>query len=243
MNKTVLVTGASGGIGGEICRIFAENGFDVIMQYFKNKSAAFALKDELEKRFAVSVFPVCADLSKSADCEGLARQALALRAGIDVLVNNAGVSLRGIFQLVEEAQAKRLFAVNAESAMHLCRLLLPQMINRKEGKIVNISSMWGVSGGSCEVDYSASKAALIGFTKALSKEVGPSGINVNCVAPGFIETEMNACFDEETKQQIALESSLEKNGTPRDVAELVFFLASEKADFITGQTVSVDGGR
>lgn len=243
MSKTVLVTGASGGIGSEICRIFAENGFDVIMQYFKNKKAAFALKDELEARFGANALPLCADLAKDGECEKLSKEALALRSGIDVLVNNAGVSLRGVFQLVEKADAKRLFAVNTESAIQLCRLLLPQMINRKEGKIVNVSSMWGVSGGSCEVDYSASKAALIGFTKALSKEVGPSGINVNCVAPGFIETEMNSCFDEETKRELALESSLQKNGTPRDVAELVFFLASEKAAFITGQTVSVDGGR
>ncbi len=117
------------------------------------------------------------------------------------------------------------------------------MIARKKGKIVNISSMWGVSGGSCEVDYSASKAALIGFTKALSKEVGPSKINVNCVAPGFIETKMNDCFDEETKREIAEDCSLCKNGTPRDVAELVFFLSCEKSDFITGQTICVDGGR
>mgnify|MGYP002516055716 FL=1 len=243
MKKTVLVTGASGGIGSEICRIFAENGFDVIMQYRKNEKAAFALKEELEARFGAEVFPLCADLSKGGECEKLSKQALALRSKIDVLVNNAGVSIRNVFQLVEEADAKRLFAVNIESAMRLCQLILPQMIRRKSGKIVNVSSMWGVSGGSCEVHYSASKAAMIGFTKALSKEVGPSKINVNCVAPGFIETEMNACFDEETKREIALESSLQKNGTPRDVAELVFFLSSEKAAFITGQTIGIDGGR
>ncbi len=243
MKKTVLVTGASGGIGSGICRVFAENGYDVIMQYRKNEKAAFALKDELETRFGVEVFPLCADLSKDGECEKLSKEALALRSKIDVLVNNAGVSIRNVFQLVEEADAKRLFAVNIESAMRLCQLILPQMIRRKSGKIVNISSMWGVSGGSCEVHYSASKAAMIGFTKALSKEVGPSKINVNCVAPGFIETEMNACFDEKTKREIALESSLQKNGTPRDVAELVFFLSSEKAAFITGQTIGIDGGR
>lgn len=243
MSKTVLVTGASGGIGSEICRIFAENGYDVIIQYQKNEAQALALKKELEERFSVCALTVCADLSKDGECEQLSKKALSFRPEIDVLVNNAGVSIRNVFQLVEVQDAKRLFAVNTESAMRLCQLILPQMIRRKKGKIINVSSMWGVVGGSCEVHYSASKAALIGFTKALSKEVGPSGINVNCVAPGFIETKMTACFDEETKREIALESSLEKNGTPRDVAELVLFLGSEKADFITGQTVSVDGGR
>lgn len=243
MKKTVLITGASGGIGSEICRIFAENGFDVIAQYNNNKTEAEKLKSELEKRFSVSVLLLCADLSKSEETALLAERALSDGRKIDVLVNNAGVSLRGLFQLVSEEDAKRLLSINLESAMSLTRKILPSMIARKKGKIVNVSSMWGVTGGSLEVDYSASKAALIGFSKALSKEVGPSGINVNCVAPGFIETKMNDCFDEETKREIAECCSLCKNGTPRDVAELVFFLSSEKADFITGQTISVDGGR
>ena len=243
MKKTALITGASGGIGSEICRIFAENGFDIIAQYNKNESEAALLKKELEERFSVSFFPLCADLSKGEEAVSLSERALAVSKNIDVLVNNAGVSLRGLFQLIDERDAKKLLSINLESAMTITRKILPSMIVRKEGKIVNVSSMWGVTGGSCEVDYSASKAALIGFTKALSKEVGPSGINVNCVAPGFIETKMNACFDEETKREIAEEASLCKNGTPRDVAELVFFLSSQKANFITGQTISVDGGR
>lgn len=243
MKKTALITGASGGIGTELCRIFAENGFDVIAQYNNGEEEIFAIKNKIQKSFGVSVFPVRADLSKNDGAELLAKSAFSVSKSIDVLVNNAGVSLRGIFQLVGEEEAKKLFSVNLESALNLTRKILPSMIARKKGKIVNISSMWGVSGGSCEVDYSASKAALIGFTKALSKEVGPSKINVNCVAPGFIETKMNDCFDEETKREIAEDCSLCKNGTPRDVAELVFFLSCEKSDFITGQTICVDGGR
>ena len=243
MKKTVLITGASGGIGSELCRIFAENGFDIIAQYNSGESEILNLKKELEKNFQVSFFALRADLSKGESVDILAQDALSISKNIDVLVNNAGVSLRGIFQLVSEEEAKKVLSVNLESAMNLSRKILPSMIARKKGKIVNISSMWGVVGGSCEVDYSASKAALIGFTKALSKEVGPSGINVNCVAPGFIETKMNDCFDEETKREIAEDCSLCKNGTARDVAELVFFLSDEKSNFITGQTISVDGGR
>lgn len=243
MKKTVLITGASGGIGSEICRIFAKNGFDVLAQYNNGKEEIEKLKKEVEKMFGVSFVPLKADLSKKEDCLNFCETALSVSKNIDVLVNNAGISLRGLFQLVDETEAKKLLSVNLESAMTITRKIIPSMISKKSGKIVNVSSMWGIYGGSCEVDYSASKAALIGFSKALSREVGPSGINVNCVAPGFIETKMNSCFDEETKREIAEDCSLCKNGTPSDVAELVFFLASEKAAFITGQTISVDGGR
>lgn len=243
MKKTVLVTGASGGIGSEICRIFAENGFDVAAQYNSGEKEIGLLKKELEERFGCSFLKIKADLSSPNGAEKAAEAALSAFKKIDVLVNNAGVSLQGVFQLVSEEDAKKVFSVNCESAMRLTQLILPEMIAQKHGKIVNISSMWGVEGGSCEVHYSASKAAIIGFTKALSKEVGPSGINVNCVAPGFIETKMTAVFGDEVKNEIAQEAALCRNGTPRDIAEPVFFLSSEKASFITGQVLVVDGGR
>lgn len=243
MKKCVLVTGASGGIGSEICRVFAENGFDVAAQYYNGENEILSLKKELEERFGCVVLPVRADLSSSEGARQTAEKVFAFFKNVDVLVNNAGVSLREIFQLVSEEEAKKVFSVNCESAMRLTQLVLPSMIKRKEGKIVNISSMWGVEGGSCEVHYSASKAALIGFTKALAKEVGPSGINVNCVAPGFVETRMTACYGEDVRREIAAEAALCRNGTPRDIAEPVFFLASEKGSFITGQVLVADGGR
>lgn len=162
--------------------------------------------------------------------------------GIDVLVNNAGLSLSGLFTDITPEQEKRIWEVNVLGTMNCSRYAIPYMLNGKYGKIINISSMWGQIGASCEVHYSAAKAAVIGFTKALAKELGPSGINVNCIAPGFIDTKMNELYGEDVFQEFKEETPLGRLGRPEDIAGAISFLASESADFITGQVIGINGG-
>ena len=161
---------------------------------------------------------------------------------VEVLVNNAGIAQQALFTDVSEAEWDRMFAVNVKGMFHCTQGVLGNMISQKRGKIVNISSMWGQIGASCEVSYSAAKAAVIGLTKALAKEMGPSGIQVNCVAPGVIDTEMNAALDASTRAMLAEETPLGVLGTAEDVARAIVFLASPQADFITGQVLGVNGG-
>lgn len=238
MNKTVLITGASGGIGQALCRHFAKAGYDIILHYFSGEERAMLLKAELEKQYGARVTAVKADLRSSEDIKALAQKA----GQADVLINNAGRAYFSLFQLADESKVKELFDINLMSAMALTKEILPSMINKHCGRIINISSMWGISGASCEVHYSASKAAITGFTKALAKEVGPSGITVNCIAPGFIDTEMNSCLDEESVKEIVEATPMGRKGTGDDVAALALFLAGDEAEFITGQVISVDGG-
>ena len=236
MQRRVLVTGASGGIGRALCRAFLAAGDRVFGQYCSDAQAIEALQSELGDRFV----PLQADFSVPAQVEALA-EAL-LPEGVDVLVNNAGVALFGLFQDVSPADADRLLQINLQSTLLLTQRLLGPMLNRKRGRVLNLSSMWGSVGASCEVHYSTSKAALHGFTKALAKEVGPSGITVNCIAPGFIDTPMNARLSAADRQAILDETPLCRAGTPRDIAAAAVFLASEDAAFITGQVLGVDGG-
>ena len=159
-----------------------------------------------------------------------------------MLINNAGVAYLTLFQMADDNKVRELFDINLMSAMNLTKEILPSMIRNQSGRIINISSMWGIAGASCEVHYSASKSALIGFTKALAKEVGPSGITVNCIAPGYIDTEMNSSIDGESVAEIVEATPMGRKGRPEDVSALAIFLAGENADFITGQVISVDGG-
>ena len=236
MPRTVLITGASGGIGCALCKAFLTLGDCVIAQYRSNAAPLTVLQTQFGDR--LSVFQ--ADFRHPADVEALAD--FADRRSVDVLINNAGTTKLALFQTVPPDEAAALFAVNVESAMRLTQRVLPHMLRQAYGRIINISSMWGTVGASCEVHYSAAKSALVGFTKALAKEVGPSGITVNCIAPGFIDTPMNAALDAAARQTIIDETPRSRAGTPRDVAPLAVFLAGDDADFITGQVIGVDGG-
>ncbi|MDD6011851.1 MAG: SDR family oxidoreductase [Oscillospiraceae bacterium] len=242
MKKTVLITGACGGIGQALCREFAAEGWDIAMQYCTSTEKGEALCAELAKQYAVRVALYRADLSSPEDISSLAQRVQADFGAIGALINNAGLAYQTLFQLADEEKVSRLMAVNLTGAVELTRKLLPTMISAHEGRIINISSMWGISGASCEVDYSLSKSALIGFTKALAKEVGPSGITVNCIAPGFIDTKMNAALSEDSVREIVEATPMGRKGTGEDVAALAAFLAGERAGFITGQVISVDGG-
>ena len=236
MPKTVLITGASRGIGAACAELFAENGYNVIINYASSSEKAEALAAK------TGGTAIRCDVSDPASVEKMVSDIIDKYGKIDVLVNNAGISVTGVFDLVSDEDAKRIFDVNVFGTLNCTKKVIPYMLKRKYGKIINISSMWGQTGGSCEVHYSATKAAIIGFTKALAKEVGASGINVNCVAPGMIMTDMTACYTDEEVEEIKEEIPLGRCGDPRDIAETVLFLASEKASFITGQVIGVNGG-
>lgn len=238
--KVVVITGSSRGIGKATAIEFAKNGYSVVVNYNKSKQAAEKVVSEI-RNSGQDALPFKADVSDFKEANNLINFATKEFGKIDVLVNNAGISLQKIFQDVTESEWENLFRVNVWSVFNCCAAVANHMISRKKGKIVNVSSIWGISGASMEAHYSASKAAIIGFTKSLAKELGPSGIHVNCVAPGVIDTEMNN-FDEKIMEELKNEIPLKKIGSARNIAETILFLASEKSDFITGQTISPNGG-
>lgn len=241
MPQTVLITGASRGIGAACACRFATAGYNVMIHYHQNKTAAQAVLQKIQKSGGhAAIF--AADLADAKQAEALVSATEELFGGADAVVNNAGIALFKMFCDTTGEDWNRIFSVNLAGAVNVTRAALPYMIHQKKGRIVNLSSIWGITGASCEVAYSASKAAVIGFTKALAKELGPSGILVNCVAPGVIDTDMNAALDAEAIKALKEETPLEKIGRPEDIAETVFFLAGEANQFITGQVISPNGG-
>ena len=236
-----LVTGASRGIGAATARLLAERGFTVILNYNKSGEKAIALAEELNAA-GHTAFAVCADVSDPVQVQKMVDSVLEKFCQLDILVCNAGISKTGLLNDLTNEEWRSLFAVNVDGMFHCCKAVLPHFIQRKTGKIITVSSMWGQVGASCEVAYSATKAAVIGFTKALAQEVGPSGITVNCVAPGVIATDMNKEFSEEDLAALIDETPLCRLGTAKDVAQSIAFLASPEADFITGQVLAPNGG-
>lgn len=240
-SKTVLITGASRGIGAETARLFAQRGYAVGINYCRSQDRAEALAREL-RDLGAPVGLYQADVSDRAQVDRMMTDFLRDFGTLDVLVCNAGLARQELFTDVTQDQWRQMLGVNLDGVFHCCQAALPDMIRRKTGRIVTLSSMWGQVGASCEVAYSAAKAGVIGLTKALAKEVGPSGITVNCVAPGVIETEMNGLLTQETKDALAEETPLERMGQPREVAETIWFLASEAGSFFTGQVLAPNGG-
>lgn len=234
--KNVLITGGTRGIGKALVKTFSVAGYRVILNYIKSDDLAYQLKDEY------NAVLLKYDITNEADVNKMCDFIISEYGGIDVLINNAGVSLIKMLQDTESEDYDFIFNTNMKSVYMLTKKTVPYMINKKYGKIINISSMWGIRGASCETVYSASKAAIIGFTKALSKELGPSNINVNCIAPGVILTDMNKGLDKETLDGLKEETPLERLGTPSDIAKTALFLASDDSSFITGQVICVDGG-
>ncbi|MBQ7595080.1 MAG: SDR family oxidoreductase [Clostridia bacterium] len=239
--KTAVITGASGGIGSAIAVRLAKDGCNVVLNYNKSQQKAQKLCENLVSQgFNAVVFG--ADVSKPDEANSLIDFAAKKFGSVDILINNAGIAQQKLFTDITDEDFDNMFSSNVKSAFNCCRAALPFMIHNKWGRVVNISSMWGVCGASCEVHYSASKAAVIGLTKALAKEVGPSGITVNCVAPGLIDTPMNKNLDEQTLRSLCDETPAGRIGTPDDIAAAVSFFVSEEAGFATGQVLTVDGG-
>ncbi len=234
--RRVLISGGSRGIGADCVRRYAASGDAVAFIYNKSAEAAQKLAAE------TGATAICADVSDSAQARSAVEQTLAALGGIDILVNNAGIAHIGLFTDLTDDEWRRLCGTNLSGAIYLSREAAKYMIRQQGGRIVNVGSVWGRAGASCEVAYSATKAGLRGFTLALAKELGPSGITVNCVEPGVIDTEMNACLDDETRASLADETPLGRLGTPADVAAAVEFFTSPEASFITGQILGVDGG-
>lgn len=235
--KTVLVTGGSRGIGKAIVQKFAENSYNVILNYSKSEEVAYKLT---QKYSNVRAFK--ADISNKKQVQEMVDFANAEFKKVDILINNAGISSTGLIQDLSEEELNRIFSVNVNGTFFCTQAILPQMIARHEGKIINISSVWGLVGASNEVAYSASKAAIIGLTKALAKEVGPSNIHVNCIAPGIVMTDMVSDYSVEEFDDIRSQIPLDRIGSTSDIANLAYFLSSDEANYITGQIISPNGG-
>lgn len=236
-----LITGGSRGIGACIAQTLAKSGYTVVINYNSSEQKAHELVMKLSEQ-GYKAFALKADVG---DCQQVNDMMTKIEkdfGGVDVLVNNAGIAQQKLFTDITSEDFDKMFNTNVKGVFNCCKGVLHYMINKKNGCIINISSMWGQVGGSCEVHYSASKAAVIGLTKALAKEIGLSGIRVNCVCPGVINTEMNSHLDEQTMQELKEETPLNAIGQPQDIADMVEFLCSEKAKFVTGQIVGVNGG-
>ncbi|MBQ8794201.1 MAG: 3-oxoacyl-ACP reductase FabG [Clostridia bacterium] len=241
MKKTVIITGASKGIGAAMAILFARKGYNVVIGYNESYQLAKMLSSSLSSQ-GYNVVPIKVNVANKLETDILIKEAVYKFGSVDVLINNAGVAFNGLITDTEEFDFDKIFDVDLKGVFNCCKSVTPVMVNQKSGKIINISSMWGQVGASCEVAYSAAKAGVIGLTKALAKELAPSGVTVNCIAPGLIDTSMNSNISVEDLNAFVEDIPLGRMGTAEDIAETALFLASEGADYITGQVLGVNGG-
>ena len=241
MKQTALITGASRGIGRAVAAELARAGYAVAVNCLRHPQEALDLAAALTAEGCrAAAFP--ADVADRSQVEAMVRDAEARLGPVEVLVNNAGISAQGLFQDMDDAQWDRMLAVNLTGARNACLAVLPRMLHEKRGCIVNMASIWGLRGASCEVAYACTKSAIVGLTRSLALELAPSGIRVNAVAPGCIETDMLRSLGDETRAMLTEETPLGRLGTPEDVAHAVAFLVSDQASFLTGQILTADGG-
>ena len=236
MAKTVFISGGSRGIGACAVKEFSKLGYNVAFTYFNSREYALSLQNQ------TGALAIYCDVADSKQVKSAIDEAYNVFGSIDVLVNNAGIDEFSLFTDITDEMWHRMIDVNLSGAFYACRAVLPYMISRKQGAIINISSMWGQVGASCEVHYSVSKAGLIGLTKALAKEVGPSNVRVNCICPGVIDTDMNSCLSENDINQLKCDTPLGKIGNTKEIFDSILFLSEESSSFITGQILGVNGG-
>lgn len=240
-NKVALVTGGTRGIGRKIAEKFAENGYDLVLNYVSDNVDLEAI-NEAFKKYNNSVLILKADISKYEECENLVKEAINKFGKVDVLVNNAGITKDGLIAMMKEENFSKVIDVNLKGTFNMCRNLVPYMMKKKSGNIVNISSVVGVVGNAGQSNYAASKAGIIGFSKSLAKELAGRNIRVNAVAPGFIDTDMTSVLTDKVKENIYSQIPLKRMGEAKEVANVVYFLSSEESSYITGQVINVDGG-
>ena len=242
LTKNVVITGAAGGIGSATAEKFAANGWSVAVCYRTSRDRAYELSDRLRDEYGVFARPYYGDITKTQDVSEMARAIKNDMGFVYALVNNAGVAGQMLFQDISDDDWERMIGTDLTGTFKMTRAFLPEMISRKEGTIINVSSIWGVAGASMEAAYSAAKAGMIGMTKALAKELGPSGIRVNCVAPGVTDTPMLSNLPKGALERAAEETPLGRIAQPEEIAEAIFYLTDEKAAFITGETLNINGG-
>lgn len=242
MNKVVLITGSTRGIGRAIALKYAHMGYDVIINCLNSVDAINALKDEIKHKYKVNCLAYVKDVSQYQKVKEMFQDIYSHYESIDVVINNAGISHIGLFSDLEETEWDRIMNINLKSIYNVCRQAIPTMVRQQKGTIINISSMWGITGASCEVAYSASKGAVNSLTKALAKELAPSHIRVNAIAPGVIDTDMNKCLDDDEMRALKDEIPMGRLGNPEEVADCCYYLSSNDSSYLTGQIITLDGG-